>query len=306
MKQKVKLVVVIPVGTISSKNRYEHIADTVASIVHYATPDRRIVIQDNSNPMHLGARLQTEFPELDVVRAPENYGMYGGLYKSLSLAFLHVQATYDFQVLMKMDTDALMTGDGLEDDAIAYFESHPNVGEIGTYCSNGEAIAWPRKRLQYEVSVRGWLQDRKRCAFLRYYLQLALSHGYIPGEHVLGGVSIFRPELIDKLVQGDFLLREDLRRTKLQEDHLWGLFCKVVGMELATFESPEHPLGVVWRGMPCAPQEAVDKGLKAVHSTRSWKDMNEDQIRAFFRGQREAVTQDAPQPVITSPELVEV
>ena len=131
MKQQVILVVVIPVGALSTKNRYEHMVDTIESIQHYATQNHKIVLQDNSAPMHLGDRLLKEFTQLIEARAPLNYGLFGGLYKSLSLALLHIQSTYKFQVLMKMDTDALMTGPGIEDDAIRFFDGHPDVGEIG-------------------------------------------------------------------------------------------------------------------------------------------------------------------------------
>jgi hypothetical protein len=38
--------------------------------------------------------------------------------------------------------------------------------------------------------------------------------------------------------------------------------------------------------MPASPQELVDNGVALIHSTRYWKDMQEDQIRAFFRLRR--------------------
>ena len=300
MKQKVKSVIVIPVGTISSQNKYEHIADTVASIIHYASPDSRIVIQDNSNPMHLGARLQADFPELEVIRAPQNYGVDGGLYKSLSLAFLHIHATYEYQVLIKMDTDALMIHRGLEDAAIAYFEKNPNVGEMGAYVTEGQPTAWPSNRLHHEMSNLGWLSDRRRCALLRYFYQLARSNGYKAGEHVIGGAVIFNPKLIEKLVQGDFLLREDLRRTKLQEAHLWSFLCKAAGMQVASFQMPEYPLAVIERSLPRSPQELMASNAKVIHSVRAWNELNEDKIRALFKAHRE--TYDS-EPV---PQLAEV
>jgi hypothetical protein len=137
------------------------------------------------------------------------------------------------------------------------------------------------------MGTRGWLQDRQRASLLRYYYQLARSNGYSSGEHIIGGAALYSPKFIEKLVQGDFLLREDLRRTKLQEDHLWGLLCKAVGMEIASFQIPEHPLAVVWRGLPCSPQELLANNAKVIHSTRFWNEMNEDRIRAFFRAHRE-------------------
>ncbi len=286
MKQRVTLVIVIPVGAISSNNRYEHMIDTIESIQHYTASDYKIVIQDNSSPLHLGERLQKMFPNIVVVRTPKNYGLYGGLYKSLSLALLHIHAAYDFDVLIKMDTDALMIGEGIADDAKRYFEEHPNTGMLGSFLNEGEGIAWPRDRLRFETSTLGWLLDRKRCATLRIYRQMAISNGYQDGEHILGGAAIYNPVFVDRLVQGDFLLREELRRTRLQEDHLWGLLCRAVGMEQHRFHIPEKPMAVVWKGLPDAPKALRENGAKIIHSTRFWNDMNEDRIRAFFRAYR--------------------
>ncbi|MBI5667930.1 MAG: glycosyltransferase [Chloroflexi bacterium] len=293
MRQSVKLVVLIPVGTISNKNRFEYMVDTIESIIHYTTPNRRIIIQDNSSPLHLGEKLRLIFPELIVVRAPENYLLGGGLYKAESLALLHIAAAYRFQVLFKMDTDAIMLGYGLEDDAIRFFEDHPDVGIMGNYFYDGVGAAWPRERLLYETSHLGWLENRKRCARLRYYLQMANANGYIPGEHVLGGMAIYNPRFIEKLVQGDFLLREELRQSKLQEDHLFGLLCKASGMHLASFSYPDYPFQVAWQELPAAPHELMERGVKAVHSTRQWNDLNEDQIREYFRMQRSAYAMGA-------------
>ncbi len=39
----------------------------------------------------------------------------------------------------------------------------------------------------------------------------------------------------------------------LQEDHLWGMLCYAVGMNLAAFQLPEKPLAVVWKGLPMPP-----------------------------------------------------
>lgn len=299
MKQKLKLVVVIPVGALSSKNRYEHMVDTIESIQHYATPEHQIVIQDNSAPMHLGDRLAREFPQLDIVRAPVNYGLFGGLYKSLSLALLHIHSSYKFDVLMKMDTDALMTGAGIEDAVLRFFSEHPGVGVMGNRLHEGDGVRYPEKTLRFESSTMGWLIDRQRCATLRLYLQQAEGNGYKVGEHVLGGTAIYHPDFIDKLISRDMLLREELRRTMLQEDHMWGLMAYAVGMKVAHFHIPDNPMAVVWKGLPAAPEDLVKANAKIVHSTRYWKQMNEDQIRAFFkqrRRERREETASEPEP----------
>jgi hypothetical protein len=286
VKEAVKVVVVIPVGPLGSNYAFQDIVDTISSVVHYASADRRIIALDNFSPLHLADRLKATFPELLIIRMPRNYGYFGGLYKAVSLGLLYAYSAFDFQVLVKMDTDALMINRGLEDDAIHFLENNANVGQLGTHLVDGEGVAWPRQQLMKHTSVAGWLKDREQCNRLRQLVVKAQSHGYALGEHVLGGVSIFSPAFVDRLVQQGLLLDDALSRSKLGEDHLWGLLCKAVGMDLGQFGSAESPMGVAWRGLPCSPEELVSRGKKVIHSTRFWKGMTEEQIRQFFRLQR--------------------
>lgn len=288
MKQRVSLVVILPVGPLGSRNHLHHIIDTVSSVTHYAVPNRQIIIQDNSHPLHLGDKLQQTFPELVVIRTPENYGLYGGLYKAESLALLYAYSAYDFQVLIRMDADALMIGPGLEEDAIRFFAMNPNTGLLGNHLATGEGIAWARKELMKQIGAQGWIRDRKRAARLHQLVSLAQDHGYQLGEHVLGGAVIFNPVLLQKLVDNGLLLNEDLRRAKLQDDHLFGLLCKAVGMKLGEFNAEGYPMAVAWKNLPDSPQALVQSGKKLVHSTRLWNTMDEDQIRDFFRQRRTA------------------
>ena len=290
MKKPIKLLVIMTVGPLDEvRYRFDDLIDTINSIVFYTTPERQIIIQDNSQ-QNIGPILEEYFPELIVIRSPQNYGICGGLYKSESMALLYAHAMFTSQVIIRMDMDALLTGWGLEDDAFTYFRQHPNVGLIGNYrvgCHGEPAdFTWPREELLNEVSGKGWLRDRERCVFLRDVLEQALACGYEPGEHVMGGVSIFNPVLVDRLVRANLLMCEELRRSVLQEDHIFGLLCKSVGMDLGDFSGPNDPMAVQWRGLPNSPQEVIASRKKIVHSTRFWHGMPEAAIRAAFRAYR--------------------
>jgi hypothetical protein len=286
MKQSVKLVVVMPIGPLGSRNNLDHMMDVIESIVYYTTDDRRIIIQDNSTPLNFGDRLKECYPELIVIRTPENYGLGGGLYKAESLAFMFADSMIDYQVMVRMDADALFTGFGLEDDAIAYFKEHPNAGQLGNRLESEEGTGWAREELTREMGVRGMVQDRKRAMFLRKIYNKAQDKGYQLGHHILGGVGIFNPTFVSKLVSQQLLLREEIRRSKLQEDHLFSLLCNAVGMEFHHWQVPDYPMAVAWKGLPDSPENLVAQNAKLVHSVRGWRDMNEDQVRAFFRKRR--------------------
>lgn len=300
-REKVKAVVVILVGPLGSRNKYDHVVDTVKSVKYYAAPETKILIQDNSAPLNLGKRLQTQFPDLLVSRAPRNYGLYGGLYKSESFAFQYINENLDPEVVVMMDSDAIFTDFGLEELAITYFQQHPNVGLMGNYLTEGEGIEWAVQKLQRQLSVVGLLRDKERHDLLHKLTEKAYRGGWKDGQHVLGGIAVYNPRLIEKMVASSLLNREPLRRTFLQVDHIYGLLCAACGMEMAFFNIPSHPFAVVWRGMPISPKAIVSQGVKAFHSTRNWKDAdgewNEDQIREFFAARR-------ANPVMQQTELV--
>lgn len=290
MKERVRLVVVIPVGPLGNRYTLDYTLDTIRSVYHYAASDCKIIIQDNSEGDNAGAQLNEVFPELIVIRTPQNYGLSGGLYKAESLAYLFAHAMFDYEVLMRMDTDALMTGYGLADDAAAIFRAQPNIAQLGTYMvgTNGEIseFSWPSGQLEREIGKRGWLEDRERCEFLRGLVDRARANGYQLGEHIIGGVALMNPVFIERLVHGGLLLREELRRSVLQEDHLFSLLVKAVGMDMGEFGGPDDPLANRWQGLPASPEHLAATGKKVIHSVRFWQDMTEAEIRAFFRARR--------------------
>ena len=292
MRQRAKLIIVMTVGPLGSGYNFEDVVDTLHSIRQYTSPDRRIIIQDNSSPVHVGEKISAMFPEVIVIRSPENYGLYGGLYKAESLAFLFAHSMFEYQVMMRMDIDALLIAPGIEEDAALYFRDHPRVGMLGNVQWSGEGTDWPRQQQLRQSSWIGFLRDRRRRRMLTNLMYQAGQAGWQPGQAVIGGAAIFNPLLIDKLVRNGLLLREEIRRMKLQEDHIFSLLCYASGMELADFHTGDKPMSVIWRGLEFSPDELLARNKKLIHSVRFWKDMREDDIRRFFRERR-----TDPQPV---------
>ncbi|MBN1964312.1 MAG: hypothetical protein JW910_06680 [Anaerolineae bacterium] len=293
MKEKVKLVVVLPVGPPGPKLTLNYVLDTLHSLVTLTTPDRRIIILDDSGAAELGGQLQAAYPEVEVFRAPRSSGgPFGGLYYNLSLVYLKAYAEYDFQVLLKLDTDALITGQEPEADAIALFERAPDVGQIGTYriMSSGEPseFSWPRQELLHETGVVGCIKDLKRCRALRELLSMAERYHYDLGEHCLGGAVYFSGACIARIAEAGWFAHEAVARSLLAEDHLFSLLARAAGFRLGEFGGPNDPMAVQWKGLPDSPQRLLERGKKIVHSTRFWRDMPEGEVRAFFQQARAA------------------
>lgn len=289
MKQKVKLVVTISVGPPGNRNTFDDIMDTVRSVIHYADADRQIIIQDNSAPLSTGMKIKEIYPEVEVTRAPRNFGIYGGLYKSESYALQYAYDNYDFDVLLRMDSDALLINHGIAEAAIPLIAQHPNAGLLGNYLKGGESIEWPREQLIRQINAAGFVRDPKRCAMLRQLVYKAQKNGWEPGQHILGGAIIMTPKYVEMVNKSGLLHRDELHRAKLQNDHIYGLLAAALGLELLDFNLPNGPMAITWRGLPASPQDLVERGAMVVHSTRFWGQMDEAQVRTFFRARREAM-----------------
>ena len=184
--QKVELTVVIPVGPTCE---LDYVVDTIVSVRHYVTPSHVIIVLDDSGK-GTGAALREQFGDLVVLVTERIHGKGAGLYLNLSRGFAYAYENYEFDVLLRLDTDALVIGQNPEKDAIQYLNDNPDHGIIGSYRTdcNGDPrdFSWARKQLARELELapalkhsgrlRGWL-------FLRRALRKARKNGYEPGEH---------------------------------------------------------------------------------------------------------------------------
>lgn len=289
----VKLAVVIPVGP---DCRLAYVEDTLDSVCHYTTPSRRIVVCDDSGK-GTGELLRRRYPAITVLTTPEHYGKDAGLYFSLSEGFRVAYEEFAFDVLLRLDTDALVIGDRPEDDALRFFRTYPDVGIIGSFRtdSNGDRrdFSWAREELARESSYQSLLREPRRWRrffFLKRILRGARSHGYQPGEHCLGGAYFISRECIRRLHRDILLSRQEIRWSKLQEDHIFSLLMYSTGLKNGDFVTGDAPMAVRWRGLPCGPERLLADGKKVTHSTRFFGERTEEDIRAFFRRERQRAT----------------
>ncbi|HTI98509.1 MAG TPA: glycosyltransferase family A protein [Dongiaceae bacterium] len=284
------LVVVIPVGPFCGE---QYICDTIESIRHYTAPDHRIIILDDSGK-ETGAAIQKEFAGLDVLKTERNLGKHAGLYLNLSRGLIHASKKYAFQVLLRLDTDALIIGANPEQDAIACFKQHPGTGILGSYRTdcNGDSrdFSPPRNKLRKELGWKHLMQaPLHRFAgwyFLHQLYHRALRNGYEPGEHCMGGAYFMSRECVLRLWQGGLLSRPEIAQSGLEEDHIFGLLIHAVGLRHGDFATGNHPMGLRWRGLPCTPEELRLRGKKIIHSTRFFDQLSEPEIRNVFQAHR--------------------
>jgi len=290
MKPAFDAVIVIPVGPNSS---VEFIADTIRSYIHNTRSSYKIIIADDSH-QGIGNEVKKIFPDTEILLTLKPMGGWAGLYINLCHAFRHAVRHYHFGVLLKLDTDALVIGPEPEKDALKYFSKHPQTGIIGQYPNdyfgNPWDIGWPRRRITN--GIKTWKFIRRPIANLALIKlhRTAVKNGYKTGESVFGGAYFMSEAFLTAMLAAGQLPNYTLRTLNLGEDHLFGLLAHVIGYKLGSFSGKGQPFGCAWKGLPVSPEQLVNDEKKIIHSTRHWKDMNEQDIRTWFKNKREANT----------------
>ncbi len=271
----------------------EYLLDTIASVRHYTSARHKIILADDSQ-IGIGNKLKEADNSLDVLDVKINLGKLSGLYRNLALAYRHALEHYHFRALLRMDDDALVIGPTPEKDAIAVFESQPEVGIAGRHITGRFSAGaydvhdnyWPRKQLIKDTCSWKMIRRLRVNWALRKVFLKALDEGYEIGENIFGGVYFISRPCIQKLADAGYLPHPGLRGVNLEEDHLFSLLARAAGLRLGDLSGTGQPFGVAWRGLPASPETLHHDGRKLIHSTRFWNGQKEDDIRAFFRTQR--------------------
>ena len=288
MEKNFDLVIVMPIGPNCNLN---YIDDTINSIKYYFSSHYKLIILDDS---HKGAgdEINRLHPDAEVLKTKKNLGVNAGLYINLCQAYQHALKQYDFELLLKIDDDALIIGKAPDQEALQFFKEQPKMGMAGlhqtgekftNFLGNHVDNSWPRKQLIKDTCT--WKLIRRPIAnlTLRKLFFKALRKGYEIGENVQGGAYFMSRACLIKLSEAQHLPNNNLKTVNLGEDHLLSLLTKLVGFKLGDLASGNLPLGTTWKGLPASPEVLRTKGKKIIHSTRSWQDLNEEQIRAYFK-----------------------
>lgn len=283
----------LPVGP---GTRLEFLLDTLESIRVFAMPGHQTLLVDDSAE-GLGAQAKAAFSDLHVhvTRAPGDDGtrsVSGRFFETVAKAMKHATSTFEFEVLVRMDADALMVNPGEDRRAIDYFRENPQVGMIGShrvrcdgqprdFARNAEII---RRESQWSFSpVR-----RKLAASYKRLLEPAVANGYELGENVNGPGATLSRRACEALASHPLFGDASFRPTKLGDDHLNSLLLCAIGFKLGDFASGDLPLGVWLRNIEWSPEELVARGKCIVHSVRGYGKEDEAQVRARFKALREA------------------
>lgn len=275
-----KAIIVIP----APASHYDLLLDTIESIRYYVKEPHKIIVMDDSGASYIKSRMQQEQKDKDIIVLCNEIPLgRRGLYETLSIAYKYALANYNFKVLLRMDTDALITNHDLFSDAISFFEANPNVGLLGSYRIKSDGTKRTRWKwalvLLYESSLLRLLFGKKRLWHRE--IKIARANGYHLADNVFGGAYFLSRDLITAMHNnGHFDLKID---TLLLEDIVFSLFAKALGFNFASFGMPSQPMALGMRSLPMPKEEIIRQKKKLIHSVkRGYDGESQEELRKYF------------------------
>ena len=232
-----------------------------------------------------------------------NYKFGKGICSPVLVSLAWIQKNTDARFVLKLDTDSLVIAPFAQ--RITHrFEDDRDLAMVGAYRTtpNGSSRDWTAHehglRTQLHRSPIARLraamgQPTERCsrlAPLRAVVTRAKNgtHGYVHGEHCLGGGYALSRPFIDRLAH-DGWLRDPLawQAIDLAEDAMVGIHVRAVDMTFADSVAAGDIFGIRYKGLPFPPAELQAKGYSVIHAVKNDPHVDEATIRAFFAERRQ-------------------
>lgn len=272
-----RAVYVIPTGP----HDWKGLREALDSIRHYEGDDAKTVIIDDATVDCRERVVRNEFPDVDVLRLrwpntgpPRNF-------PAIARALRHAVERYDFEVLGKIDTDALLTAPEPSAMAAALFRERPRVGMIGTHLvrADGEPEDYSFDTWAIPHSIR-W------SPAMRKMVTRARANGY-SGVRV-NGIYFLSRDMLDAANRNGDLAWRPPWWTQLGEDFWVSMLTLANGFGFASIGGPDEQIVVAPNFLPLPKEQVLAEGKLIMHSSRrGLEGEDEDELLRFFRESRE-------------------
>lgn len=283
--KEIDVIVVIP----TPASHFEILLDVIDSVNFYINKSLQIVVIDDSGNGEVKRRIDEMniHDHVMVLCNEKPLGKQGGLFISLARAYKFCAENFLFKIVIRMDTDALITDFHLDDEAIDFFDEFPATGIIGSYNikSDGTRRRWWQWALVilFESNPLRFIFGKK-CLW-RNEIKEAEKYNYRLGENVFGGACILSQRCIKAMDSKGYLALE--AKTLLEEDVIFSLLAKASGFHLGDFGKPDQSMSLGMYSLPIPKEEIISQGKKLIHSLK--KGLNgetQQELRVFFKKYR--------------------
>lgn len=285
MKEQVDYLIIIP----APESHYNMVLDVIDSIECYTSVSYKIIVIDDSGAGLLKARFKKEQnkPNVTFICNDAQLGKQGGLFVSFARAYKFCLEQYDFKIVLRMDTDALITHFGLFEETYDFFQKNPQTGILGSYTikSDGTKREWWQWALVllWESSLFRLVVGKKRL--WHTILKRARKNNYSLGENVFGGACIYSHQCLAAMNELGYL--NITPKTLIEEDVIFSLLAKAAGYDLEDFGKPHQSMSLGMYSLPISKEKIVMGNKKLIHSMKQGlHGESEDELRRFFQQKR--------------------
>jgi hypothetical protein len=268
---------------------WEPLRDTLESILRYEGDDVKAIVVDDDSTDCRRERVRAEFPQVEVVRRrlpsggpPNNYPVVAD-----GIRFAHER--YSFEVLIKMDTDALVTGTSPVAAAAELFGREPETGMAGTFRVRMDGAP---EDFEWDHWVLPHTERWSRPA--RALMRRARAGGY-DGAKIHGGIYAVSGRAVETIAAAGDLDWGAPWWTPLGEDFWLSMVVLANGMRLGSLGGPGESFAVASKYTPVAKERVLADRVLAIHSVRRGLDgEDEATMRAYFAAARRDAQASAP------------
>jgi hypothetical protein len=276
-RRRYRAVYVVPCGP----GELEAVADTVAGVHAWEADEAKVIVVEDATTDVRWPQILARCPEVDVVRAPWPTAGPPRLSPVIARGFAAALDRYDCDVVIKLDTDALVTGPGLGERTAALFAADPRAGLIGSIGMRSDGVpedyTYDRWVLAHE---RRWSRTVRELA-------ARAEAGTYDGRKIHGGVYAISRAALEAVCAAGDLDRNPPWWTQIGEDLWITLAVCAAGFGQRSWGAPGEPMAVASKWLPVPLADVASRGLLAVHSVRRGADGEpEAQVRARLRAQR--------------------
>jgi len=261
---------------------WDDVAEVVESIEHFEGDQAKVVVVDDATTDVRRRVVRERFPAVTVLRRRVSSGGPPGMFPLFAESFDWIRRAFAFDVLVKLDADALLTGPAMAARAADAFAADPTLGMLGTVVRADGKVE--------DFTYDSWVlaHERRWSPQVRRLEAAARARGW-DDTRAQAGVIVFGRKMLDRAAADGWWRWRPPWWTLLQDDAAYGMITAAVGLRVGSWGGPGEPIARgQWR-IPIDKQQVLDQGALAVHTMRQGAHgESQDELRAFFRAARGA------------------